>query len=73
MPSPTLSKTASLAGTGGASASLRGIGWMLLTGLMFVGVTGVVRHLGSDMPAVQAAFLRYVFGTLLLVPILLGR
>ena len=38
------------------------IGWMLLTGLLFVAVTGIVRHLGSDLPAVQAAFLRYVSG-----------
>ena len=42
---------------------------MLLTGLLFVAVTGIVRHLGSDMPAVQAAFIRYVLGTLLIVPV----
>jgi len=44
---------------------------MLLTGLLFVGVTGIVRHLGSDMSAPQAAFIRYAFGILLLAPILL--
>jgi len=54
-----------------AAANLRGIGWMLLTGILFVGVTGIVRHLGTDMAAVQAAFLRYVFGFLLILPILL--
>jgi drug/metabolite transporter (DMT)-like permease len=42
---------------------------MLLTGLLFVSVTGIVRHLGSDMPAAQAAFIRYVFGTLLVLPV----
>ena len=42
-----------------------GIAWMLLTGALFVAVTGIVRHPGSDMPAVQAAFIRYAFGTLL--------
>ncbi len=47
-----------------------GIAWMLLTGALFVAVTGIVRHLGSDMPAVQAAFIRYAFGTLLVVPVL---
>ena len=73
MPNPTALRTTSLAGPAAASGSLRGIAWMLLTGLMFVSVTGVVRHLGSDMPAVQAAFIRYVFGTILLLPILLGR
>jgi|TARA_B110000261_G_scaffold24592_1_gene26561 drug/metabolite transporter (DMT)-like permease len=46
-----------------------GIAWMLLTGLLFVSVTGIVRHLGSDMPAAQAAFIRYAFGTLLVLPI----
>ncbi len=44
---------------------------MLLTSVIFVGVTGIVRHLGSDMSAAQAAFLRYVFGVLLLAPVLL--
>ena len=54
-----------------SSGTLRGMGWMLLTGLLFVGVTGIVRHLGSDMSAPQAAFIRYAFGILLLAPILL--
>lgn len=42
---------------------------MLLTGVLFVAVTGLVRHLGSDMAATQAAFIRYVFGTLLIAPL----
>ena len=42
---------------------------MVLAGLLFVAVTGIVRHLGSDLPAVQAAFIRYVFGTLLILPL----
>jgi drug/metabolite transporter (DMT)-like permease len=46
--------------------NLRGIGFMLLTGLLFVGVTVIVRHLGTDMPAPQSAFIRYAFGTLML-------
>ena len=44
---------------------------MLISGMFFVGVTGVVRHLGSDLPAVEAAFLRYVFGLALMMPVLL--
>lgn len=44
---------------------------MLVTGVLFVAVTGIVRHLGSDMPAVQAAFLRYVFGTAIIAPVAL--
>lgn len=45
-----------------------GIAWMVVTGLLFVGVTGIVRHLGTDMSPVQAAFIRYAMGLLLLAP-----
>ena len=44
---------------------------MLLTGLMFACVTGVVRYLGSEMPAIEAAFIRYAIGTLMIAPIIL--
>lgn len=56
-------------------AKVEGIAWMVLTGLLFASVTGTVRYLGSDMPAPQAAFLRYAFGLVLTVPVLmrLGR
>ncbi len=50
--------------------TLKGIGWMVLTGLLFTSVTGVVRHLGSDLPATEAAFIRYVFGLILVAPAL---
>lgn len=53
------------------NGNLRGIFWMVMTGLLFVAVTGMVRHLGTDMNAIQAAFIRYLFGLLLLVPVLL--
>ncbi|WP_282610640.1 DMT family transporter [Pelagibius sp. Alg239-R121] len=49
---------------------LQGIGWMLVTGFLFVAVTGIVRHLGSDMPAIEAAFIRYALGLLLILPFL---
>lgn len=45
-----------------------GICWMLLTGFLFVGVTGIVRYVGSDVPAPEAAFIRYAFGTLFILP-----
>lgn len=51
--------------------TLAGVGWMLITGLLFVCVTGIVRHIGSDLPSVEAAFLRYVFGLVLILPALL--
>ncbi len=44
---------------------------MALSGLFFVAVTAIVRHLGSDMNAVQAAFIRYAFGLVLLAPVYL--
>lgn len=52
------------------SGNLRGILWMVATGLLFVTVTGIVRHLGTDMSPVQAAFIRYGFGLLLIAPVL---
>ena len=71
MPSPYPPNPATSLPARSAAGNLRGIGWMLLTGLLFVGVTGVVRHLGTDMAAVQAAFLRYLIGLVLILPILL--
>lgn len=44
---------------------------MLGAGVMFVFVTVLVRHLGSDMPAIQAAFIRYAFGFILVIPAIL--
>ncbi|MDH3219386.1 MAG: DMT family transporter [Gammaproteobacteria bacterium] len=51
-------------------SNLKGCLWMLAGGLLFVAVTVLVRHLGSDMPAVQAAFIRYSIGVLLLLPLI---
>ncbi|MDA1099279.1 MAG: DMT family transporter [Proteobacteria bacterium] len=53
-----------------ASGNAKGIAWMFLTGLIFVGVTGVVRHLGSNMHPIQLAFLRYAIALIFLSPIL---
>jgi len=43
---------------------------MVLTGAMFVGVTVVVRYLGTSMNPVQAGFIRYAFGLLMVLPLL---
>lgn len=51
---------------------LQGIFWMLLSGLCFVAVNGTVRATGSDVPATQAAFLRFAFGVLFLLPLVPG-
>jgi drug/metabolite transporter (DMT)-like permease len=48
----------------------RGVFWMVVTGLLFVGVTALVKVLGTRVPAPQAAFLRYVLGLVFLLPML---
>lgn len=49
---------------------LAGVGWMLLTGLLFVCVTAVVRYLGTDLPATESAFIRYAIGLVLVLPMM---
>ena len=51
--------------------SIIGIMWMVLTTILFVGVTATVRYLEGEVHAPQAAFLRYAIGTLLLTPSLI--
>jgi len=52
-------------------ATVRGIGWMALSGLCLVGTAGVIRGLGSELNPIQAAFIRYAFGLILVIPIFL--
>ncbi|MFN4158586.1 MAG: DMT family transporter [Gemmobacter sp.] len=54
------------------SRPVAGVLWMLLTGLCFVAVTGIVRHLGTELPAAQSAFIRFGFGALFLLPSLVA-
>ena len=49
---------------------VEGVLWMLATGLAFVGVNGIVRHLGTELPAAQSAFIRFGFGLVFLSPAL---
>lgn len=49
---------------------LVGMAWMLVAGLLFVGVNAVVKHAGQNLPAPEAAFLRYACGLAFLVPML---
>ena len=51
--------------------SIIGILWMVITTILFVGVTATVRYLEGEVPAPQAAFLRYAIGTVLLAPSLI--
>lgn len=49
---------------------LIGIGWMLATGFCFVAVNGIVRGLDGALPAPQAAFIRFLFGLVFLLPVI---
>lgn len=49
---------------------LTGIFWMIVTGLCFIGVTAVVKHVGPAIPAAQGAFMRYLLGLVFLLPVL---
>ncbi|MGI3210261.1 DMT family transporter [Roseovarius tibetensis] len=47
-----------------------GVFWMVVTGILFVAVTALVKVLGTRVPAPQAAFLRYAMGLVFVLPIL---
>lgn len=44
--------------------------WMLAAGLAFVAVNGIVKYLGTALPAAEAAFLRYALGLVFFLPML---
>lgn len=52
------------------SRPVTGVFWMVFTGVMFVAVTAVVKHVGDGVPAAQAAFLRYALGLVFLIPMI---
>ncbi len=52
------------------SRPVAGILWMVFTGLMFVAVTAVVKYVGSDLPAAEGAFLRYLLGLIFVIPMI---
>lgn len=54
-----------------APRPVAGVLWMLAAGLSFVFMTAVVRHLGTELPAAQTAFLRFGWGVLILAPTML--
>ena len=54
----------------GQNQPVTGVIWMVLTGLNFVAVTAIVKHIGNDVPAAQSAFLRYFLGWVFLIPMI---
>ncbi len=53
-------------------AALRGISWMILSGLLYVMSAGAIRYLGRDLPVVELVFFRAVVALGFLVPVLLA-
>jgi drug/metabolite transporter (DMT)-like permease len=54
----------------GQNQPVTGVIWMVLTGLNFVAVTAIVKHIGNDVPAAQSAFLRFFLGLVFLIPMI---
>lgn len=52
------------------SSPYAGVFWMFITGVLFVGVTALVKLNGPRIPAAEAGFLRYVIGLAFLIPLL---
>ena len=52
------------------SRPVAGILWMLTTGVLFVAVTAIVKHVGDRIPAPEMAFLRYALGLIFLIPMI---
>ena len=50
--------------------NLQAIFWMVVTTLLFAIVTGIVRYIGSDIPAPVAAFVRYTISTIFFIPLI---
>ena len=43
---------------------------MLLTGVCFVAVMVTVKFLSKELPTIQAAFFRYLFGLIIILPLI---
>ena len=48
----------------------RGILWTVCSGFVFVTVGVLIKLMDSGLPAIQSAFLRYVFGVIIILPLL---
>lgn len=53
-----------------ANRPVVGVFWMFVTGLLFVAVTAIVKHVGDGLPSAQAAFLRYLLGLVFVIPMI---
>ena len=51
------------------NVKVAGLTWIVVAGLNFVGFVVLIKYVGSDLPPVQAAFIRYLFGLIVLLPL----
>ena len=51
----------------------RGLAWSIAAGVLFVALNATVRKLTLDLHPMQSQFLRYLFGLLVLLPVVLRR
>ncbi len=47
--------------------TLLGVFWMMVSGLNFVAVNAIIKHIGDSIPPVEGAFLRYLFGLVFVI------
>lgn len=59
--------------TAGWTPATRGLAWSIAAGLFFTVLNAVMRRLTLDLHPMQAQFLRYLFGLLVLLPVVLQR
>jgi Predicted permease, DMT superfamily len=52
------------------TSPIKGVLWMMLSGLCFVGMQAGVKYLGPVIPAPQSAFLRYALGLVYVLPVI---
>lgn len=52
---------------------MRGLAWSVAAGLLFMALNATVRKLTLDLHPLQSQFLRYLFGLLVLMPVVLRR
>lgn len=57
----------------GLSTTARGLLWVALAGLLFVGFIAIIRHIGNQLHPLEAAFIRYALGIVILTPLFLRR
>ena len=56
-----------------SSGATQGMVLMLFSALCFVGMQGVVRHVGESLPPFEVAFFRNLFGLVALAPIFIQQ